>query len=204
MVARISNNYEPQFPVVSEDLPCPAAREVVASRVGLSGLWMPCSNSEDSDDDVLSVGAVRPLTTAVPLGGARMMDDCQLHADSKDDVQSVGAWAPMNQPGMCCAQLDDFDWAVPPCEPDMVLPGRDMDVGITDVGQDIRVLPDVFPVVVDETAVGPMSLPVVVEMGPWVGCEPDLYLSERNVEVDICGYQTGYPKFARRVSGRGV
>ena len=78
------------------------------------------------------MGDVRPLTTAVPLGGARMMDDCQLHADSKDNVLSVGAWAPMDRPGMCCAWLDDFDGVVPPYEPDMVLPGRDMDVGITD------------------------------------------------------------------------
>ena len=108
------------------------------------------------------------------------MDDCQLHADSKDDVLSVGAWAPMNRPGMRCAQLDDFDWVVPPYEPDMVLPGRDMDVGITDVGRDIHVLPDVFLVVVE-----PMSLPAVVETGPQVGCEPDLSLSERKVEVDI-------------------
>ena len=34
----------------------------------------PCSDSEESDDDVISVGAVRPLTTAAPLGGARMME----------------------------------------------------------------------------------------------------------------------------------
>ena len=34
LVARISDVYEPQFPVVGEDLPCPAARDVVASRVG--------------------------------------------------------------------------------------------------------------------------------------------------------------------------
>ena len=47
-----------------------------------------------------------------------MMDDCQLHADSKDDVLSVGAGPPMNQPGMCCARLDDFDWVVHPYEPD--------------------------------------------------------------------------------------
>ena len=72
-----------------------------------------CRDSEESDDDVLSVGAVRPLTTAAPLGGARMMesdddvllvgvvrplanadplggagmmDDCQQRADAKDDV----------------------------------------------------------------------------------------------------------------------
>ena len=34
LVARISDEYEPQFPVVGEDLPCPAARDVVASRLG--------------------------------------------------------------------------------------------------------------------------------------------------------------------------
>ena len=105
MVARISDDYEPQFPVVGEDLPCPAARDVVASRVGAvqpletvnqrsrvvrNSFQLPCSDSDDSDDDVLSVGAVRPLMTAAPLGGARMMDDCRLHADSKDDVLSVG------------------------------------------------------------------------------------------------------------------
>ena len=39
LVARISDDNEPQFPVVGEDLPCPAARDVVASRVGLSSLW---------------------------------------------------------------------------------------------------------------------------------------------------------------------
>ena len=54
---------------------------------------------------------------------------------------------------------------VSPYELDMVLPGRDRDVGITDVGRDICVWPDVFPVVVDETAVEPMSLPVFVESG---------------------------------------
>ena len=30
----ISDEYEPQFPVVGEDLPCRADRDVVASRVG--------------------------------------------------------------------------------------------------------------------------------------------------------------------------
>ena len=137
-----------------------------------------CSDTEESDDDVLSVGAVRPLATTAPLGGAAMMVDCQLHADSKDEVLSMGACVPMNQPGICCARLDDFDWVVPPHDPDMVLPGWDMDIGVTDVGRDIHVLPDVFPVVVEETALMPMSLPVVGETGPQVGCDPDLFLSE--------------------------
>ena len=85
MVSRISDDYEPQFPVVSEDLPCPAARDVVGSCVGAirplesvtrrsrvirNSVRLPYSDSEDSDDDELSVGAVRPLPNAAPLGGA--------------------------------------------------------------------------------------------------------------------------------------
>ena len=101
MVARISDDYEPQFHVVGEDLPWPAARDVVASQVGAirpletvdqrimavgDGFRLPCSDSDDSDDDVLSVGPVRPLSTAASLGGARMDDACQPQADSLNDV----------------------------------------------------------------------------------------------------------------------
>ena len=81
MVDRINDIYEPQFPVVSDDIPNPAAREAVVSRVRpietvtqWSGavqkyFRLSCSDSEESDDDVLSVGAVRPLAPAAPLGG---------------------------------------------------------------------------------------------------------------------------------------
>ena len=93
MFARISDDYEPQFPVVGEDLPWPAARDVVACQAGAvrpletvdqramavgDGFRLPFSDSDDSDDDVLSVGPVRPLSTAASLGGARMDDDCRL------------------------------------------------------------------------------------------------------------------------------
>ena len=101
MVARISDEDGPQFPVVGEDLPCLAARDVVASRV--EAVWplefidqrnrvvgnssrLPCSDSDDSDDDVLLVGAVRPLTSAAPLGGTERLDDCRLQADSLDVI----------------------------------------------------------------------------------------------------------------------
>ena len=47
-------------------------------------------------------------------------------------------------------------------DPDVVLTGRDMDVGDTDVGRDIRVLTDVCPMMFDESATEPLSLPVVV------------------------------------------
>ena len=117
LVTRISDNYEPQFPVVSKDLPCPAARDVVASRVEAvqpletvtqrsrvirNSFHLPCSDLEESDDDVLSVGAVWPLMTAAPLGGAGMLHDCQQRADSNDDVFSMGARVPMDRPGMLC------------------------------------------------------------------------------------------------------
>ena len=129
---------------------------------------------------MLSVGAVRPLANVAPLGGAGMMDDCQQRADSKDDVFSLGARGPMNRPGMCCAQLDDFDWEVPPYEPDLILAGMNVDMGVTDVGRDVHILPDVFPVVVEVE-----SFPVVVETGPQVGRESDLLLPEGEVVVDI-------------------
>ena len=51
--------------------------------------------------------------------------------------------------------------------------------------QTFCVLPDVFPVVVDDSAVEPMALPVVIQTESQVGCEPDLYLSERNMGVDV-------------------
>ena len=44
-------------------------------------------------------------------------------------------------------------------------------------------MPDEFPV--DKTAVEPLFLPVVGKTGPQVGCDSDLYLSERYMEVDI-------------------
>ena len=62
------------------------------------------------------------------------------------------------------------------------LPVFPLNVPIYTVWQDVM---GGFPVVVEETAVMSMSLPVVVEMGPQVGCESDLLLPEREVVVDI-------------------
>ena len=198
MVTQISDKCEPHFRhVVASRVRAVRPIETVTEWAVQNSFRLPCSDSEELDDDVLSVWAVRPLATAAPLGGAGLMDDCQLHVDSRDNVLSVGAWAPMNGPGRCCAQLDDFDGVVLPYEPDMLLPGRDMEVGVTDVGRDI----DVFPVVFDETAAVPLSWPVVIGTGPQVGSEPDMLLSVRDVEVGNYGYRSVYLKFAERVSG---
>ena len=139
----------------------------------------------ESDDDVLSVGDVRPLANAAPLGGAGMMNDCQQRADAKDDMFSMGASGTMDRPGMCCARLDDFDWVVPQYDPDTLLSGRDMEVGVTDISQDIRVLSDAFPVMSNKKAAVPMPLYVVVGTEPQVDCDPDALLSRLDMEVAI-------------------
>ena len=133
LVTRISNDNEPQLPVVGEDVPRPAARDQVGAVRPLEmvdqgvmvvgdGFRLPCSDLDDSDDDVLSVGPIRPLLTAAPLGGARRDDDCRLQVDSLNDELSVEAWTAENRHETCCARLDDFDWVVPPYDLDRILP----------------------------------------------------------------------------------
>ena len=87
------------------------------------------------------------------------------------------------------------------CDTDILLSGRDVEVEITDIGRDIRVFPDLFPVMFDETAAVPLSLPVVVVTAPLVDCDTDILLSERDVGSEDYGYRSGYPTFAGRVSG---
>ena len=56
---------------------------------------------------------------------------------------------------------------------------------MTDLTQDIQFLPDVFPVMFDETAAVPMPLPVVVETAPQVDYDQDILLSGRDIGVGI-------------------
>ena len=44
----------------------------------------------------------------------------------------------------------------------MVWTGRDMELGDPDVSRDIQVLTDMCPMMIDESATEPLSLPVVV------------------------------------------
>ena len=119
LVAR--NDYEPQLPVVGEDIPGPAVMnylgvvqslETVDQRATVigHGFLLPCSDSDESDDDVLLVGPMQPLVTAAPLGGARRNDDGMIQINSLSDEWSVDSWTAENRHGTCCAQLDDFDW----------------------------------------------------------------------------------------------
>ena len=138
-ITRISNNDGPQIHIVSDDIPCPTSRDVTVSRVG----------------------AVRPLETVVPLSGAALNDVRQSCSDSEasdDDMLSVGALVPMNRPAVCCAQLDDFNWVVPDCVPDIWAGHRSRIDGSDSM----------FPVMSAGAAAVPMPLPAVAESVPHV------------------------------------
>ena len=63
-------------------------------------------------------------------------------------------------------RLDDIDWVVPDYVPDILLSGWDREVELTDLTQDIHVLPDMFPVVSAGAAAVPRPLPAVDEFVP--------------------------------------
>ena len=76
LVTRISNDHEPQLPVVGEDVPGLAARNQLGAVRPLKtvdqramavsdGFPLPCSDSDESDDDVLSVGPSRAYVAFV-------------------------------------------------------------------------------------------------------------------------------------------
>ena len=137
---------------------------------------LPCSDSDESDDDVLSVGPMRPLVTAAPLGGARGHDDDMIQVNLLRDVWSVDSWTAENPHGTCCAQLDDFDWVISAGD----LVGRlyrpEEDVTLSDIEPDVCDVPDEFPVSVKMAAVESLCFPVVVQTGPQGGCDPVLPL----------------------------
>ena len=140
---------------------------------------------------MLSVGPVRPLSMAASLGGARMDDDCWLQANSLNEVFSVEACAAANRHETCCERLDNFDWVVPPYDLAMMLPRPELDDDSSDVERDVCDVPDEFPVSVDKTAVEPLGLPVIIQMRPQVGCDPDFESSD--IGRNVCDVPDEFP-----------
>ena len=64
---------------------------------------------------------------------------------------------------MCCARLDDFDWAVPDRVPD-TMSGCATEECLSDLRHVDEILPDVFPVISTGATAVPVSLPIVDEM----------------------------------------
>ena len=108
--------------------------------------------------------------TADPLGGARRDDDCRLQLDSLSDEWSVESWATENCHETCCAQLDDFDLVIPPCDLVGSLARQEADEDLLGIAYDVCDVPDEFPVDIEVAAVELSCFPVVVQTRPQVGC----------------------------------
>ena len=122
------------------------------------GFRLTCSDSEESDDDVLSVRPARPLVTAALLGGTE------------------NSWTADDLYGTCCAQLDDFNWVIPARdmvgglpEPDLEMDSSDIEPNVYDVYNDV---PDEFLVEMEVTTVESLCSPVVIQTRPRGGCDP--------------------------------
>ena len=67
-----------------------------------------------------------------------------VNVDEENDMLCLSAREQLDRSGTCCAQLDDFDWIVPPYDPDTLFSGRDRAEEVADIDEDVRTLPDVF------------------------------------------------------------
>ena len=105
---------------------------------------------------------MRPLVTAAPLGGARGYDDGMIHVNSLSDDLSVDPWTAENRHGTCCAQLDDFDWAIQAGDLVGRLPRPEEDEDVSDIEPDVCDVPDEFPVSMETAVVESLCFPVVV------------------------------------------
>ena len=133
------------------------------------GVRSPCSDSDESDDDVLSVGPMRPLLFAAPLGGAIGHDDYMIQEDSLRDEWSVYSGTAGDRYRTSCAQLDNFDWVMPADYPVGVLPKYEEADSLSDIESDVCDVPDVFLVRKETAAVESLCFPVVVPTRPQGG-----------------------------------
>ena len=140
------------------------------------GVRPPCSDSDESDDDVLSVGPLRPLVTTAPLSGANKHDDDMIQTNSLRDEWLVDSVTAGDHYGASCAQLDNFDWVMPAGYPVGVLPRLEEDDSLADIESDVCDVPDVFPVRRGMADVELLCFPGVVQTRPQGGCDPVLPL----------------------------
>ena len=162
MVARISSDYEPQLPVVGEDIPGPAvpchvgtARllEAMDRRTSVVGrdFQLPCSDSDDSNDDVVYAEGHDEEVRQISLSGLGL----------------VGSWTADDSCGEGCAQLDDFNWFLPADDWVGDIPAPESQVDLSDSESDVDdVAPDTVSVRMTTTAVESLCPPVVAQTRP--------------------------------------
>ena len=120
------------------------------------GVRLPCSDSDESEDDVLSIGPMRPMVTAAPLGGA----------GGHEDEWSVNSWTAGDRNGTSCAQLDNFDWVMLAGYPVGKMHGPEEDVSLSDTVPDVCDVPNEFPVDMETVAIQSLFFAVVVQTRP--------------------------------------
>ena len=160
LVARISNDYRPQLPVVGKDIPEPAVpchvgtarleeRVDIRTRSVGRDVRRPYSDSEDSDNDVL-------------------------HTDEHDSaVQQVNLrkeWWTQTTVDSCgdgCAQLDDFKWFLPTDMRvgDLSAPESEIKTSDSESGVDF-IEPDSTPLQMETTTQQLLRPPVVAQTRP--------------------------------------
>ena len=164
MVARISNDYRPQLPVVGKDIPEPAVpchvgtarlEETVNIRTRSVGraVRRPDSDSEESDNDVLYA---------------------EEHESALQRINLRNKWSTQTAVDSCgerCAQLDDFKWFLPTDERagDLSAPESEIDTSDSESGVDF-IDSDSTPLQTESTAQQLLCPPVVVQTRPMEGC----------------------------------
>ena len=154
MDSRISNDEEPQFPVVCAELRRPAGRKVAAhcveavrplgyeperSRGNWNDFQFHCSDSDASDNDVLSVGAIPPTSCSAKWSGTSIMNVGRRYVEEEDHRLRQSA----------------------------------QDQEIADIDEDVYTLSDVLPARSDDAAIRPRSLPVGGSTRPQIMQYPD-------------------------------
>ena len=168
MVARISNDYEPQLPVVGEDIPGPA----VPCHVGTARLLetldrgtsvvgrdfpLPGSDSDDSNDDVLNAEG----------------HDEEVRQISLRNEWSADSWTADDSYGEGCAQLDDFNWVLQADDRVGDISAPESHVDLSDSESDVDdVAPDMVSVRMTTTAEESLCPAVVAQTRPKEGFDP--------------------------------
>ena len=121
---------------------------------------------------MLSVGLLRPVVIAAPLGGAEGHDDEVLQLKPLNEW-SVDSWTADDSCGEGCAQLDDINWFIPADDRVGGLPAPELRVDLPDSVNDVYdVVPEPFLVQLVTTAVESLCPPVVTQTRPKGGGDP--------------------------------
>ena len=148
LIARISDDYEPQLPVVGE----------VNHRTRTVGRAVRRPYSDDeSDNDALYAeehdSAVRQVS---------LRNEWSVDSRTADDSCGEG-----------CAQLDDIHWFRPADDRVGDLPAPESEVDVSDSESEVEYIePHSAPLQIKTTAVELLCPPVVTQMRPMEGCDP--------------------------------